>query len=82
LRQGLLRSDCAALVAVVKSANLRYGKDGSECRRVHGPRFRCVFGQGEVRPGFVIIRREGLHVPVVRSQNWIPGAELRYVTVR
>src|SRR5260370_19506240 len=65
LRRGLLRSGCASLVAVIQSANLRYGNDGSECRRVHGPRFRCVFGQREVRPAFVIIRQEGLHVPVM-----------------
>jgi hypothetical protein len=45
LRRGPLRSGCAALVAVMKSANLRYGNDGSECRRLHGPRFRCVLGQ-------------------------------------
>ena len=31
---------------------------------MHGPRFRRVLGQGEVRPGFVIVRQEGLHVPV------------------
>jgi hypothetical protein len=30
LRRGLLRSGCAPLVAVVKSANLRYGNHGSE----------------------------------------------------
>ena len=64
IARGLLRSGCAPLVAVVKTANLRYGNDGSEFRRVHGPRFRRVLGQREVRPGFVIIRQEGLHVPV------------------
>ena len=51
----------------MESANLRYGNDGSECRRVHGTRFRCVLGQGKVRPGFVIIRQEGLHLPVQAS---------------
>jgi hypothetical protein len=45
---------CATLVAVVKSANLRYGNDGPDFQRVHGPRFRCVLGQREMRPGFVI----------------------------
>ena len=44
LRRGPLRLGCAALVAVMKSANLRYGNDGSECRRLHGPGFRCVLG--------------------------------------
>src|SRR5260370_31203635 len=41
LPRGLLRSGCASLVAVMKSANLRYGNDGSEFQRLHGPRFRC-----------------------------------------
>ena len=53
-----VRSGCASLVAVVKSANFWYGNDASECRWVHGPRFRCVLAQREVRPGFVIIRQE------------------------
>jgi hypothetical protein len=43
--EDLLRSGSASLVAVVKSANLRYGNHGSECRRVHRPWFRCVLGQ-------------------------------------
>src|SRR5260370_18152972 len=45
LRRGLLRSGCASLVAVMKSANLRYGNHGSELQRLHGPWFRCVLGQ-------------------------------------
>ena len=60
----LIRSSCAPLVAVVKTADLRYGNDGADVERVHGPRFRCVLSQREVRPGFVIVRQEGLHVPV------------------
>jgi hypothetical protein len=55
---------CASLVAVVKTANLRYGNHGSQFRRLHRPRFRPVLGQREVRPGFVTIRQEGFHVPV------------------
>ena len=31
---------------------------------MHGPRFRRVLRQRQVRPGFVILRQEGLHVPV------------------
>src|SRR5260370_24282215 len=38
LRQGLRRSGCASLVAVRKSATLRCGTDGSECRRAPGQR--------------------------------------------
>ena len=56
--RGLLRSGCASLVAVVKSANLWDRNDGSAFRRVHGPWFRRVLGQREVCPGFVIIRQE------------------------
>jgi hypothetical protein len=52
---------------VVKTANLRYDHHGSEFQRLHGPRFRCVLGQREVRPGFVIIRQKGLRVPVQGS---------------
>ena len=56
--RGLLRLGCAPLVAVVKPANLRDRNDGAAVRRVHRSRFRRVFGQREVRPGFVIIRQE------------------------
>ena len=59
---GVLRSGCAPLVAVMKPANLGDRNDGSAIRRVHGPRFRCVLGQREVRPGFVIVRDERLQV--------------------
>ena len=52
--QELPRSGRESLVAVVKSANLRYGNDGSECRRVHGLWFGRVLGERQVRPGFVI----------------------------
>ena len=52
---------------MVKTANLRYGNDGSEFRRVHGPRFRRVLSQREVHPGFVIVRQERLHVPIQRG---------------
>ncbi len=52
LRRGLLRSGYASLVAVTKSANLRYGNHGSEFQWMHGPRFRRVLGQREVRPAF------------------------------
>ena len=45
LRRGLLRSGCAAFVAVVKTANLRYDNHSSDCRRVQGPRFQCVLGE-------------------------------------
>ena len=54
--RGLLRLGCAPLVAV--PANLRDRNDGAAVRRVHRSRFRRVFGQREVRPGFVIIRQE------------------------
>jgi len=65
---GALRnSGCAPLVPVVKTADLRDSNDPSEFRRLHGPRFRRVLGQGEVRPGFVIIRKERLHMPVQRG---------------
>jgi len=67
LRQELPRSGRESLVAVVKSANLRYGNDGSECRRVHGLWFGRVLGQRQVRPGFVIIRQKGFHAPVKGS---------------
>ena len=55
------RRDCyvqAALVAVMKTANLRDRNDGSDFQRVHGTRFWRVLGQREVRPGFVIVRQE------------------------
>ncbi len=52
---------------MVKTANLRYGNDGCEFRRVHGPRFRRVLSQREVHPGFVIVRQERLHVPIQRG---------------
>ena len=55
---------CAPLVAVVKTANLRYGSNRSKCRRVHGPRVRRILGQREVRPGFVIIGHESFQVAV------------------
>ena len=51
----------------MKTANLRYGNHGSEFQRLHGPRFRRVLGQREVRPAFVIIGQEGFHVPVQGS---------------
>jgi hypothetical protein len=54
----LLRLGCAPLVAVMKPANLRDRNDGAAVRRVHWSRFRRVFGQREVCPGFVIIRQE------------------------
>ena len=57
-------SGCAPLVPVVKSANLRYRDHGSQFRRLHRPWFRRVFGQGEVRPGLVIIPQERLDVLV------------------
>src|SRR5262249_37952335 len=34
-------------------------------RRLHGSRFRRILGQRKVRPGYVIIRQEGLQVPVL-----------------
>lgn len=48
----------------MKTADLRYRNDGSEFGRVRQPRFRRVLDQREVRPGFVIIRQERLHMPV------------------
>ncbi len=58
---------CAPLVPVVKAAHLRDRSHWPDLGRVHGPRFRRVFLQREVRPGFVIIRQERLHMPVKRS---------------
>ena len=58
---------CAPLVPVVKTSDLRYRHDGFGFPRVHRPRFRCLLRQGEVRPGFVIIRDERLHMPVQRG---------------
>jgi hypothetical protein len=49
---------------MVKAANLPYGNHASVLRRVHRPRFGRVLGQREMRPGFVIISQEGLHVAV------------------
>src|SRR5260370_23041880 len=46
LRRGLLRSGCSSLVAVGKSANLRYGNNGSECRRRPRPGRLVVSGPG------------------------------------
>ena len=57
----------APLVPVMKPANLRYRDNGSAFRRLHGPRFRRVLDQRQVRPGLVIIRAEGFHVPVQRG---------------
>jgi hypothetical protein len=54
----------APLVPVMKPANLRYRDNDSAFRRLHGPRFRRVLDQGQVRPGLVIIRQERFHVPV------------------
>jgi hypothetical protein len=62
---------CAPLVPVVKTANLGFGNDGSESQRVHGPWFRRVLGQREVRPGFVIVRHERLQME--DPQDWREG---------
>jgi hypothetical protein len=51
---GVLTSGSAPLVAMMKTANLRDRNHGSQCRRVHGTRFRRVLGQREMDPGFVI----------------------------
>ena len=67
IRRALPSSGCASLVAVVKTANLRYGNHGSQFRRLHRPRFRRVLGPREVGPAFVIIGQEGFHVPVQGS---------------
>jgi hypothetical protein len=63
-RGRVLRSSCASLVPMVKTAHLRYRYHGSQLRRVHGPRFRRVFAQREVRPAVVIILQERLDMPV------------------
>ena len=54
----LLRSGCAPLVSMVKTADLRYRNDPSEFPWLHRPRFRRVLAQREVRPGLVIIHEE------------------------
>ena len=64
-----MRLGCAPLVSVVKTAYLRYRNDGSELQRLHGPWLRYVLSEREVRPGFVIIRQEQLHMPVVPIEN-------------
>ena len=56
--RGVLRSGGAPLVAVVKTANLRYRNDSAAFWRVRRARFGRVLGQRQVRPGFVIIRQE------------------------
>ncbi len=50
----------------MKSADLRYRNNGSAFWREHGPGFRRVLIQCKVRPGFVIVRNERLHVPIQR----------------
>jgi hypothetical protein len=61
------RSGGAPLVSVVKTANLRNGNNRSRLQRLYGSRFGRILGQRKVRPGCVIVREEGLHVPVQRS---------------
>src|SRR5258708_28841962 len=58
LRRGLLRSVCASLVAVMKSANLRYGNDGSECRRVAGAPLPCGLWPWGGDPWFLVKSQE------------------------
>ena len=55
-------SGCAAFVAVVEPADLRYGNDAPKFRRLNWPRLRRVLPQGKMRSGSVIIfeiRNEG-----------------------
>jgi len=60
-------SGCAPFVPVVKTANLRYGNDGSESRRMHRSGFRRILIQRQVSSGSVIVRQERLEMPVQRG---------------
>jgi hypothetical protein len=71
--RGMLRLGCAPLVAVVKPANLRYCNDGAAVRRLHGPRFGCVLGQREVRPGFMIQPLNPTPIILNRAKSTTPG---------
>ena len=52
---------------MVEAADFGNGDHRSQFRWVHRSRFRCVFGQREVRPGLVIIRDKQLYMLVQRS---------------
>jgi hypothetical protein len=49
--RALPSSGSAPLAAVVKTANYRSGNHGSEFQSLHGPQFRRILGQRDVRPG-------------------------------
>jgi hypothetical protein len=59
-------SGSTPLVTVVKAAHLRDGDDRTAVSSLHGPGFRRIFAQRQVRPRLVIIRHERFHMPVQR----------------
>jgi hypothetical protein len=57
----------AAAARTGGEANLRYGYDGSELRRLHKRRLGCVLDQRKVRSGLVILRQRQTYVPIQRG---------------